>query len=107
MGEITRASDQVRAVGTAAARAAAKPAYCASACVLVFAGGKSRIGVLGSAPGVHRFVTTKPVSDPVAQTQRIAGAGLGYMTKIGVLSSLLGATSETRDIRWHVPKQAL
>ena len=35
--------------------------------------------------GVHRFVTTKPVDDPVAETQRIAGAVLGYMTKMGVV----------------------
>jgi hypothetical protein len=75
--------------------------------VLVFAGGKTRFGVLGSALGVHRFVTTKPVADPVAETQRVAGAVLGYMTKMGVSSSIVEAMSETRDIRWLSPKQAL
>ena len=65
------------------------------------------LGVLGSALGVHRFVTTRPVGDPVAETQRIAGAVLGYMTKMGVSSSIVEAMSETRDIRWLSPKQAL
>src|SRR4029079_4279097 len=77
------------------------------ACVLMFAGGKPRFGVLGSALGVHRFVTTKPVGDPVAETQRIAGAVLGYMTKMGVSSSIVEAMSETREIRWLAPKEAL
>ena len=75
--------------------------------MLVFAGGKPRYGVLGSALGVHRFVTTKPVGDPVAETQRIAGAVLGYMTKMGVASSIVEAMSETREIRWLAPKEAL
>ena len=51
----------------------------------------------GSLLGVHRFVTTGPVDDPVAETQRIAGAVLGYMTKMGVSSSVVEAMSETRD----------
>ena len=106
MGEIIRSRGLVTAVGTPDASGRVKPAYCASACVLVYAGGKTRFGVLGSALGVHRFVTTKPVSDPVADTQRIAGAVLGYMTKMGVSSSIVEAMSETRDIRWLSPKQA-
>ena len=107
MGEIIRSRGLVTAVGIPDASGRVKPAYCASACVLVYAGGKTRFGVLGSALGVHRFVTTKPVSDPVADTQRIAGAVLGYMTKMGVSSSIVEAMSETRDIRWLSPKQAL
>ena len=75
--------------------------------VLVYAGGKTRFGVLGSALGVHRFVTTRPVDDPVAEAQRISGAVLGYMTKMGVSSSIVEAMSETREIRWLSPKQAL
>ena len=63
--------------------------------------------MLGSALGVHRFMTTKPVGDPVAETQRVAGAVLGYMTKMGVASSIVEAMSETRDIRWLGPKEAL
>ena len=107
MGEIIRSRGLATAVGTADGSGRVKPAYCASACVLVYAGGKPRFGVLGSALGVHRFVTTKATSDPVADTQRIAGAVLGYMTKMGVSSSVVEAMSETRDIRWLSPEQAL
>jgi hypothetical protein len=107
MGEIVRSRGLATAVGTADASGRVKPSYCASACVLVFAGGKPRFGVPGSALGVHRFVTTKPVGDPVAETQRIAGAVLGYMTKMGVSSAIVEAMSETRDIRWLAPKEAL
>ena len=107
MGEIIRQRSLATAVGSADASGRVKPAYCASACVLVYAGGKTRFGVLGSALGVHRFVTTRPVDDPVAEAQRIAGAVLGYMTKMGVSSSIVEAMSETREIRWLSPKQAL
>jgi hypothetical protein len=107
MGEIIRSRGLATAVGTADASGHVKPAYCASACVLVYAGGKPRFGVLGSALGVHRFVTTRATSDPVADTQRVAGAVLGYMTKMGVASSVVEAMSETREIRWLAPKDAL
>jgi hypothetical protein len=107
MGEIIRSRGLATAVGSADASGRIKPGYCASACVLAYAGGKARYGVLGSALGVHRFVTTRPVDDPVAEAQRIAGAVLGYMTKMGVSSSIVEAMSETRDIRWLSPKQAL
>ncbi len=107
MGEIIRSRGLATAVGTADASGRVKPAYCASACVLVYAGGKPRFGVLGSALGVHRFVTTRAASDPVADTQRVAGAVLGYMTKMGVSSSVVEAMSETREIRWLAPKDAL
>jgi hypothetical protein len=107
IGETIRQRSLATAVGSVDASGRIKPAYCASACVLVYAGGKTRFGVLGSALGVHRFVTTKPASDPVAETQRIAGAVLGYMTKMGVSSSIVEAMSETREIRWLSPKQAL
>jgi len=107
MGEIIRQHQLATAVGSADASGRVKPAYCASACVMVYAGGKTRFGVLGSALGVHRFVTTRPVDDPVAEAQRISGAVLGYMTKMGVSSSIVEAMSETREIRWLSPKQAL
>ena len=107
IGETIRSRGLVTAVGIADAAGRVKPSYCASACVLMFAGGKPRFGVLGSALGVHRFVTSKPVDDPVAETQRIAGAVLGYMTKMGVSSSIVEAMSETREIRWLAPKEAL
>ena len=107
MGEIIRSRSLATAVGGSDASGRLKPAYCASACVLAYAGGKPRFGVLGSALGVHRFVTTKPVNDPVAEAQRVSGAVLGYMTKMGVSSSIVEAMSETREIRWLSPKQAL
>jgi len=48
-----------------------------------------------------------PPAIPVADTQRIQGAVLGYMTKMGVSSSVVEAMSETREIRWLAPKNAL
>ena len=107
MGEIIRSRGLVTAVGTADASGSVKPSYCASACVLVYAGGKTRFGVPGSGLGVHRFTTTKTIDDPVAEAQKIAGAVLGYMTKMGVSSSVVQAMSETKDIRWLAPKEAL
>ena len=106
MGEIIRSHGLATAVGTTDGSARIKPAYCASACVLVYAGGKPRFGVLGSALGVHRFVTEKPMKDPVADAQRVTGAVLGYMTKMGVSSSVVEAMSETREIRWLTAKDA-
>jgi membrane-bound ClpP family serine protease len=107
MGEIIRSRGLVTAVGVADASGAVRPSYCASACVLVYAGGKTRYGVPGSALGVHRFVTTRTSGDPVAETQRIAGAVLGYMTKMGISSSVVEAMSENKDIRWLGPREAL
>jgi hypothetical protein len=107
MGEIIRQRSLATAVGGSDGAGRIKAAYCASACVLAYAGGKPRFGVLGSALGVHRFVTTRPVSDPVAEAQRISGSVLGYMTKMGVASSIVEAMSETREIRWLSPRQAL
>jgi hypothetical protein len=107
MGEIIRSHGLATAVGTSDGSGRIKPAYCASACVLVYAGGKPRYGVLGSALGVHRFVSEKPMKDPIADAQRITGAVLGYMTKMGVASSVVEAMSETREIRWLAPKDAL
>ena len=78
IGEIIRSRGLVTAVGIADASGRVKPSYCASACVLVFAGGKTRFGVLGSALGVHRFVTTKAVERPRRRNpaDRRRGAGL-------------------------------
>jgi hypothetical protein len=107
MGEIIRSHGLATAVGATDASGRVRPGYCASACVLVYAGGKPRYGVEGSLLGVHRFVTTAPVSDPVADTQRTAGMLLGYMTKMGVSSLVVEAMSQTRDVRWLDPKEAL
>ena len=107
MGETIRSRGLVTAVGIADASGSVKPSYCASACVLVYAGGKTRFGVPGSGLGVHRFTSTKALDDPVAEAQKIAGAVLGYMTKMGVASSIVQAMSETKEIRWLAPKEAL
>jgi hypothetical protein len=106
MGEMIRSRGLVTAVGAADAAGHIKPSYCASACVLVYAGGKTRYGIEGSALGVHRFVTSSPGRDPVAETQRTAGMVLSYMTKMGVSSSVVEAMSETRDVRWLGAREA-
>jgi hypothetical protein len=107
MGEIIRSHGLATAVGSADAAGRVRPAYCASACVLVYAGGKPRYGVEGSLLGVHRFVTSSPTSDPVADTQRVAGQVLGYMTKMGVSSAVVEQMSQTANVRWLDPKLAL
>jgi hypothetical protein len=106
MGETIRSRGLVTAVGIADAAGHIKPSYCASACVLVYAGGKTRYGIEGSALGVHRFVTSSPGRDPVAETQRTAGMVLSYMTKMGVSSSVVEAMSETSDVRWLGSREA-
>jgi hypothetical protein len=55
---------------------------------------------------VHRFVTTSAVADPVADTQRVTGAVLHYMTRMGVSSTVVEAMSQTRDIRWLGTREA-
>jgi hypothetical protein len=75
--------------------------------VLVFAGGKIRVGVEGSKLGVHRFVTPAPGRDPVAETQRTAGLVLNYMTRMGVSSAVVEAMSATSDIRWLGASEAV
>jgi len=107
MGEVIRSRGLVTAVGVADTLGKVKPSFCASACVLVYAGGTTRFGVPGSGLGVHRFTTTRAIDDPVAEAQKISGAVLGYMTKMGVSASIVQAMSETREIRWLAPKEAL
>ena len=107
MGEIIRARSLATAVGTADASGKVTRSYCASACVLVYAGGLPRYGVEGSALGVHRFVNRSPGSDPIADAQRTTGVVLSYMTKMGVSSSVVEAMSATRDIRWLEPAEAV
>ena len=64
MGEIIRARGLATAVGVVDVSGQVSPAYCASACVLVYAGGKTRYGVEGSMLGVHRFEATAPCAIP-------------------------------------------
>jgi hypothetical protein len=106
IGEIIRSRGLATAVGVPDAAGRIKPAYCASACVFVYAVGKGRYGIEGSMLGVHRFVTTMAGRDPVAETQRTTGMVLNYMTKMGVSSSVVEAMSETGDIRWLNVREA-
>ncbi len=106
MGEVIRAHGLATAVGAADASGHIRPSFCASACVLVYAGGKVRIGIDGSMLGVHRFVTRTSGSDPVAETQRTGGAVLGYMTRMGVSPSVVEAMSATSDVRWLGAQEA-
>jgi hypothetical protein len=106
MGEIIRSHGLATAVGVVDASGRVSPSYCASACVFVYAGGKPRYGVEGSMLGVHRFVTSAPGEDPVAETQRTTGMVLSYMTKMGVASSFVEAMSRTSEIRWLGAREA-
>jgi hypothetical protein len=106
MGENIRARGLATAVGVVDAAGHIKPSHCASACVLVFAGGNVRYGVEGSALGVHRFVTSTPGRDPVAETQRTMGTVLSYVTQMGVAPSIVEAMSETKEVRWLGAQQA-
>ena len=107
MGEEIRSRGLLTGVGAVDASGRMRPASCASACVLIYAGGKIRYGVEGSRLGVHRFVTEGRMEDPVADTQRTAGIILGYMTRMGVSASIVEAMSQTSDVRWLDAKQAL
>ena len=106
MGEILRAHGLATAVGAVDDAGRIRPATCASACVFAFAGGQTRYGLDGSALGVHRFTSAAQGEDAVADTQRVTGAIVGYMTRMGVSSQVIEAMSQTREIRWLDPKDA-
>ena len=107
MGETIRARKLATMVGIADGSGYVRAASCASACVLVFAGGETRYGIHGSLLGVHRFTVDGPVEDPVAEGQRTQGKLLGYMTKMGVSSRIVELMSQTSNIRWLNPRDAL
>jgi hypothetical protein len=107
MGEIIRAHGLATAVGKADASGHVQASYCASACVMTYAGGAPRFGIENSALGVHRFTTTMQVADPVADAQRVAGSIIGYMTKMGVSARVVEEMSKTRDIRWLDDRDAV
>jgi hypothetical protein len=107
IGEVIRSRGLATAVGDVDASGHIRPSYCASACVLAYAGGDIRIGVAGSMLGVHRFVTTSPGRDPVAETQRTAGVVLSYLTRMGVSSAVAEAMSATDKVRWLDPREAV
>ena len=107
MGEIIRSRGLATAVATADSSGQVRRSYCASACVLVYAGGAPRYGIEGSVLGVHRFTNSLPGGDPMADAQRITGRILNYMGKMGVSSAVVEAMSATRDVRWLEPAEAL
>jgi hypothetical protein len=107
MGELVRRRGLATAVANIDASGRLGPAYCASACVFVYAGGTNRYGVEGSRLGVHRFVATAPGRDPVAETQRTTGMVLSYMTRMGVSSTVVEAMTANRDVRWLDPQEAI
>ena len=112
MGDVVRARGLTTMVGALDAEGRVRASYCASACVLVFAGGVVREAFPGSALGVHQFTTEAPKDadfrrDVVADTQKTTGIILAYMTKMGISPSILQAMSATRDIRWLSEKETL
>jgi hypothetical protein len=107
MGEVFRSRELATAVGTADASGHITRSYCASACVLVYAGGKPRFGIEGSVLGVHRFTSSLATRDPVADAQPTTGTVLSYMTKMGVSSTVVEAMSASRDVRWLSQAEAL
>jgi len=100
MGEIIRSKGLVTAVAKRDSSGTMRASYCASACVLVFAGGEVRIGFPGSKLGVHRFTTVGGNGDPISLAQRTAGLVLGYLTRMGISPSIAEAMSSTSDIQW-------
>lgn len=105
MGEVIRSRGLTTMVGTADSKGSVRASYCASACVLAYAGGKVRQAFPGSVLGVHQFTRELPKDaesrrDLVADTQKTTGMILEYMTRMGVSPSILQAMSATRDIRW-------
>ena len=107
MGEIIRSRGLATAVGVADASGTIKPSFCASACVFVYAGGQPRLGIDGSALGVHRFTSSGAVGDPVAETQRTTGMILSYLTRMGISPTIVEAMSQTSDIRWLGPRETM
>jgi hypothetical protein len=106
MGEMIRSRGLATAVGAADASGRVRAASCASACVLIFAGGKTRYGLYGSRLGVHQFSTDGPLDHPEAEAQRTLGWLLGYMTEMGISSEIIEAMSQTSDVRWLTPGEA-
>ncbi len=107
MGEVIRSRGLATAVGTADASGRITRSHCASACALVYAGGRPRYGIEGSVIGVHRFTNACPGRDAIAEAQRTMGQVLSYMTRMGVSSTVVEAMSETREVRWLDPAEAL
>ncbi|MEH2508814.1 hypothetical protein V1291_000168 [Nitrobacteraceae bacterium AZCC 1564] len=112
MGEIIRSRGLRTLVGSVNSEGRLKPAYCASACVLAYAGGTVRALVPGSRLGVHQFTAEVPKEgardwDGVAYAQKTSGMILEYMTRMGVSPSILQQMSASKEIHWLSEKDAL
>jgi hypothetical protein len=112
MGEVIRARGLRTVVGSVNSDGQLKSAYCASACVLVYAGGTVRTVAPGSRLGVHQFTAELSKegtsnADAIAHAQRTSGMILEYMTRMGVSPSILQLMSASRDMRWLNEKDAL
>jgi hypothetical protein len=110
MGDVIRSRGLTTMVAKTDAQGRLRSSYCASACVLIFAGGKIREAFPGSVLGVHQFTTEAPKTadfgrDIVADTQKTTGIILAYMTRMGVSPSILQAMSATKSIRWLSEKE--
>jgi hypothetical protein len=111
MGEVIRARSLTTMVGTLDGEGRVRSSYCASACVLVYAGGAVREAFPGSALGVHQFTTDIAQDDSrrdiVADTQRTTGMIFEYITRMGVSPAILQAMSASREMRWLKESEAL
>lgn len=107
MGELVRSRNLAVVVGGASLRrnslgdqiATRVAGQCMSACVYVLAGGQPRSQVLDSVVGVHQFYGgTSGVSGEVALDtgQRVSGALIEYLTRMGVSASIITAASSAR-----------
>lgn len=110
MGDVIRSRGLTTMVAKADVTGRLRPSYCASACVLIFAGGKIREAFPGSVLGVHQFTSELPKGadfrrDVVADTQKTTGIILAYMTQKGVSPSILQVMSATKNIRWLTEKE--
>ncbi len=111
MGEVIRSRGLTTMVGALDGAGRVRSSYCASACVLVYAGGAVREAFPGSALGVHQFTTDIAQDDSrrdiVADTQRTTGMIFEYMTRMGVSPAILQAMSASRNMRWLKESEAL
>lgn len=111
MGDVIRSRGLTTMVGVLDSGRRVRASYCASACVLVYAGGAVREAFPGSGLGVHQFTTDispeNSSRDIVADTQRTTGIILEYLTRMGISPTILQAMSASKDIRWLKESEAL
>lgn len=107
MGELVRSRNLAVVVGGATVRSSSSgdqiatrvAGQCMSACVYLLAAGQPRSQVLDSTIGVHQFYggTSNVTGDVGLDTgQRISGALIDYLTRMGVSPSMITAASSAR-----------